>query len=290
MLLACPACHLQYDVASHTPGDQVRCFCGELITVREPKARQVKMLHCSSCGGRLEEGATACAYCSAEVALGDRGLGELCPECFSRMVVDARYCSTCGVPIRPEQVLRALKDLACPRCERALTLCRSEEHTFTECTGCGGVWLEAEVFKRISSERAQRAKDGHVPAFPPEPPKEPAFEEKVRYLKCPVCSDLMVRKNFSRSSGVILDWCRRHGYWFDAHELEAILRFIDEGGIEDARRREDARRAVERERRRPTSVPTLPLGGRGGLGRSRGSWMLTDVLFDAIALLFNREG
>jgi len=286
MLLACPTCHLQYDAGDQQPGSKVRCFCGELITVAEPKARQVHMMHCSHCGGRLAEGATACEYCSAEVALGDRGLGELCPECFSRMVVDARFCSTCGVPIQPAQVLKALKDHDCPRCARYMTLCRSEERTFTECTSCGGVWLEAETFRRISSERARAAAAGSIPSIPLQPPKSPTVEDKVRYLKCPVCKDLMVRKNFSSTSGVILDWCRRHGYWFDAHELEAILRFIDEGGVEDARRREHARGKLDRERRRSQSTHTPPHSFGRGLAPPRG-WFLTDILVDVAANLFH---
>jgi Zn-finger nucleic acid-binding protein len=286
MLLACPVCHLQYDAGAQEPGSKVRCFCGELITVPEQKARQVKMIHCSHCGGRLAEGATVCEFCSAEVALGDRGLGELCPECFSRMVVDARFCSTCGVPIRPELVLKALKDLECPRCAKCLTLCRSEESTFTECTSCGGVWLEAEMFRQMSSERTRAAAAGTIPSLPLQPPKTPAVESTVRYLKCPVCKDLMVRKNFSGTSGVILDWCRRHGYWFDAHELEAILRFIDEGGVEDARRREHQRNKFELHQKRTTSYVPASFG-RSWVGRSSRGWSLTDILFDAASILFN---
>lgn len=291
MLLACPTCHLQYDAGAHEPGSKIRCFCGELITVGQPKARQVRMIHCSHCGGRLAEGATTCEYCSAEVALGDRGLGELCPECYARMVVDASYCSTCGIPIRPEQIVRALKDLECPRCTRVLSMCRVGERTYTECTSCGGLWLDAEVFERLSKERAQQAEAGYVPELPL-PPQRPIaaaeLDSKVRYVKCPVCKDMMVRKNFATSSGIIIDWCRQHGYWFDANELETILRFIDEGGVRDARRREEARRDAAKHMRRTARTPTLPMGERGGrLGDGWGSWLLIDFLVDGLVDLFD---
>lgn len=40
----------------------------------------------------------------------------------------------------------------------------------------------------------------------------------------------MQRRNFQRRSGVIVDWCRGHGTWLDADELEAIAGYIVSGG------------------------------------------------------------
>jgi hypothetical protein len=40
----------------------------------------------------------------------------------------------------------------------------------------------------------------------------------------------MLRRNFRRSSGVILDVCAEHGSWLDADELEQITGFILSGG------------------------------------------------------------
>ena len=40
----------------------------------------------------------------------------------------------------------------------------------------------------------------------------------------------MQRSNFRRSSGVILDVCRKHGTWLDADEIEQIAGFILSGG------------------------------------------------------------
>jgi Zn-finger nucleic acid-binding protein len=260
MLIACPACRRQYDVSSFEPGAKVRCFCGEACTVPEPKARQVQMLHCSSCGGRLACGATRCEYCDAEVMLRDRGLGDLCPECFSRLFVGGGYCTTCGVAIRPEVVTKALSSLACPRCKHVLTLRESPTASFTECIACGGLWLDAETFERLKAERVAA---GHAAPSAPaaQTTSTPRPEPDVRYLPCPVCGDLMNRKNFALTSGVILDWCRRHGFWFDGGELEAVLRFVDEGGLARAEVREHERRLrqLETAGRKTPGIPTLPL-------------------------------
>jgi len=36
----------------------------------------------------------------------------------------------------------------------------------------------------------------------------------------------MTRVNFGRTSGVIVDSCKRHGAWFDRGELSAALAFL----------------------------------------------------------------
>ncbi len=42
----------------------------------------------------------------------------------------------------------------------------------------------------------------------------------------------MVRKNYARISGLIIDECGRHGIWLDNGELEKIRQFILDGGLE----------------------------------------------------------
>jgi len=102
------------------------------------------------------------------------------------------------------------------------------------------------------------------------------------YRPCPYCKQSMNRQNFGRRSGVIVDRCRDHGLWFDAGELDAVLRWIKKGGEERAQRREaeSAREAARHERVKALAeklgsgtVQTLTrsarsdsgLGGLGGL-------------------------
>jgi Zn-finger nucleic acid-binding protein len=40
----------------------------------------------------------------------------------------------------------------------------------------------------------------------------------------------MHRRNFGRKSGIIVDTCRSHGIWFDAHELDGVIRWVRNGG------------------------------------------------------------
>lgn len=283
MLLACSECHRQYDVGAFPEGSRVRCACGHLNTVPRPRARQVEMLHCSNCGGKLQSARQACEYCAAEVKLGDRGIGPACPECFCSTLVDARHCGACGVRLAPEAVLRALVDRPCPRCRKALSECTSEGEgvRYVECTHCAGLWLDEEVFERLA-----RAKERSVAAavrgpHPAETARSargaPAQSESVRYLACPVCSEIMTRRNFAACSGVILDWCRGHGWWFDARELERVLAFLEQGGMERARQAEHERKKGElaRERERRLPLPPLP-------ERPERRWSLGEMLVDLV--------
>jgi Zn-finger nucleic acid-binding protein len=48
----------------------------------------------------------------------------------------------------------------------------------------------------------------------------------------------MNRMNFARFSGVIVDWCKQHGTWFEQKELTQLVHFIREGGMKRSRERE----------------------------------------------------
>jgi Zn-finger nucleic acid-binding protein len=278
-LLACPRCHRQYDVGAQEPGAKVRCLCGNVCVVARPRARQVEMLHCSNCGGRLAAGKLRCEYCSAEVKLADRGLGPSCPECFATTVAGAKHCGACGVRLDPEGVLRALSSRACPRCKTALSECETRSARYVECTGCAGLWLDEALFQRIAENNEAGLAPGLVKGSPPVL-SAASLEPVVRYLPCPVCGEMMNRRNFADVSGVILDWCRGHGWWFDAHELERVIAFLEQGGLERARAVQHERRLAElrREKERVGRLPApLPVPARRGRTLVD---QLVDVLLD----------
>ncbi len=73
----------------------------------------------------------------------------------------------------------------------------------------------------------------------------------------------MNRQNFGRKSGVIVDLCRDHGLWFDLQELPRVLRWIQIGGEEQARRRdgEEAQAKLRQQRLDAAAAPGLEPGG-----------------------------
>jgi Zn-finger nucleic acid-binding protein len=70
----------------------------------------------------------------------------------------------------------------------------------------------------------------------------------VTYLPCPACEQLMNRINFAKRSGVIVDYCKEHGTWFDGGELKRAIAYITSD--RHAERAERDREAAAESRRR----------------------------------------
>jgi Zn-finger nucleic acid-binding protein len=175
--------------------------------------------------GRVFAGSGHCPNCGAAQGLAAQGDPELWP---------VRRCPRCVVPVElsPHWVADTLLD---------------------ECQTCGGVWLEAEAFEKLLKDRDDQAKleklavqnltiDGSAPLSLP----AQSVRRQIReYIPCPDCKQLMNRKNFADISGVIIDVCRPHGIWFDSGELGRIVKFVMDGGLLQARRREMEKAEVE---------------------------------------------
>lgn len=292
LLVACPDCHRQYQTQGVKPGASIHCHCGESVRVRTAPYHDARMLHCSSCGANLPAGATSCGYCRSGVTLADHKLGLACPECFARLRHEARFCAECGVSIDPEQVRANVVSESCPRCKGIMVLRTSQAGAFSECTDCGGLWLDETSFDKAVLKRDQESLAIYVSmplerdakALDPAGHARPELNTD-RYIPCPVCSQFMNRKNFATCSGVVIDWCKGHGYWFDASELARILAFVEAGGMDRARSREirEAEKQVERAKRRVAQVRNSSLSMDSSFPVS--AWGSSSSRFDLFDLL-----
>jgi Zn-finger nucleic acid-binding protein len=122
---------------------------------------------------------------------------------------------------------------------------RVGETTLFECASCGSDWLDPDTFSQLCLNREER---GSIAAMVGRrdaalsPPRS-----DVRYVACAICQKTMNRENFGKRSGVIIDICKGHGVWFEPGELQAVMSFIDTGGLERARKL-DAQRIEEEKR------------------------------------------
>ena len=195
------------------------------------------MVRCASCGAAREEGAKTCTYCGSDFTLHEQDLETICPSCLARIGNTAHFCHHCGTAIAPEEVAADPTDRVCPSCGagRFLHSRPLGDTTFTalECGVCAGLWLGAEVFRALE-ERARQAAPAVVDpaALRTEAASRPRVPLSTGplYRPCPACKTPMTRINFERVSGILIDRCRDHGIWFDATELDAVLRFIKLGG------------------------------------------------------------
>jgi Zn-finger nucleic acid-binding protein len=234
-LVACHACHAQYDV-SHVGAKEFACRCGETVANRDLRAVDAEIHRCGSCGAIVAANAQRCDYCTSAIVHDPRRLGLICPECCARNPEDCRFCTACGVAFAPQPLPdMSQSELPCPCCGCLMPVRALDGIALHECAICHGVWAPGDHFERLVQRaidtRKQRAVQGEHRA-----PRMSGANPKidVRYRKCPVCEAFMHRVNFRRRSGVILDECRKHGTWLDADELEQIAGFILSGGLAEA--------------------------------------------------------
>ena len=148
-----------------------------------------------------------------------------------------------------------------------------------ECVICGGIFLTHQALATLVERH--RTGDASIQPKPPAP-------DHVMYIPCPTCNVRMNRTVFGRSSGVIVDVCRRHGTWFDARELTASLAFVERGGLELVAKREAERKAEEaRNHEVERRVRELEAASLPGSGRSGSDFQHADALRGLVEILLS---
>jgi Zn-finger nucleic acid-binding protein len=130
---------------------------------------------------------------------------------------------------------RPLSSHACPACGDSHPLTSrsigAASLPVLECPRCAGFWVGTEAFEVLLSRARDAASAAELMGAGAgeraEVPKQPP--DGRAYRPCPLCRKLMHRWNFGRRSGVIIDNCRTHGFWFDAEELNTILHWVRAG-------------------------------------------------------------
>jgi len=204
---------------------------------------KIEALNCPNCGAAISADSTECRFCASRLKT------VACPACFGLMFSGSAYCPRCGEKALVPQILQKENSGNCPRCKVRLSALQIERINLRECEKCGGLWADVETFETICADRESRA--AVLGSFLT---AQRAFENrspvKVSYVACPDCKQLMNRSNFARSSGVIIDLCKKHGVWFDVEELPKIIEFVRQGGLDHARKKEKLHLEDERNRLR----------------------------------------
>jgi Zn-finger nucleic acid-binding protein len=202
---------------------------------------QITAFNCPNCGAAVTPDSLACCYCGSALAV------RVCPSCYGAVSIGMSHCPHCGSEVVNSRSKEA-PVLQCPRCENKLAPVAVGNHSLNVCEKCGGIWVDKSSFQDICmQEESQEA----VLGFELKTSDEPSTQKRKprrAYIPCPKCGKLMNHKNFSHCSGVVLDWCREHGNWFDRNELQQIVAFIRNGGLRKAREREQSQ-LQEREAR-----------------------------------------
>jgi Zn-finger nucleic acid-binding protein len=167
-----------------------------------------------------------------------------CPACFTMNFRESKFCARCGAPTVLWEASPGM--LPCPGCETPLLKARVKDTELYQCGKCFGFWVDRNMVEHI----CRKAREESIPSTLADASAPNRRLEKVRYVRCPGCRKLMNRVNFSEYSGIVVDVCREHGTWFDARELQEVVRFIRNGGMEKARERKEAELAAARRKLR----------------------------------------
>ena len=202
---------------------------------------QAQALNCPNCGAASSSEASKCQFCGSRLAT------VACPHCFSMMFIGNKHCPRCGAAAAVAERVEDEPRL-CPRCRSEMSSVVIGATNLRQCLTCDGLWVDVGSFEKICADREQQS--AVLGAASTIQHDASGKINKVRYVPCPECSQLMNRVNFARCSGVVVDVCKQHGTWFDRDELSSIVEFIHGGGLNSARAKERLEIAEERERLR----------------------------------------
>jgi hypothetical protein len=140
--------------------------------------------------------------------------------------------------------------------------------------------MGVDTFHEFLEGEARRGENSTPSHRPP-----PGQVGKSGYRKCVECAGLMTRRNFGRTSGVIVDICGQHGIWFDHDEISHLLAWVRSGGLETARDEaallagspDRVRRRAVAARAAAAAAKPKPGGHAGGFLPAEGEDDSTDV-------------
>jgi Zn-finger nucleic acid-binding protein len=177
--------------------------------------------------------ADRCEFCGSEVVQDPAKLSLICPECYARNADASRFCTACGVGFSPDEIPSDGREYPCPACGALMPPGQVAGVGLNECGSCNGLWIPGGNFDALVSRAADARRSAQEAGKPVEAPRytghNPA-QQRVQYRKCPECDAFMHRRNYRKSSGIIVDVCSDHGTWLDVDEMERIAGFILSGG------------------------------------------------------------
>lgn len=229
---------------------------------------EARAYRCPVCGAFARDGERSCRHCSTALAT------LRCGHCFDLNFPDDLRCRGCGAELGLEPAAEA-SELSCPDCRQVLKAFSAGSGTLHACERCGGQMVAHGLLRALLESR--EVLGSAVPSVA-DAPRDNPLAKPVRYRPCPRCAQMMNRKNFGSTSGIIVDVCSLHGSFFDAGELPRVLEFVRRGGLLRAKA------ALEQRPPRPSSglVATPSLGDAASVLDGFGVMDLFEFVVDVL--------
>lgn len=173
-----------------------------------------------------------------------------CGHCSAPLPPNSQYCRYCGVrndidlrAIQSSDVGASASDRPCPHCRIPLKTIRLDLDPplqIERCDSCFGLFFDPGEVESLLNCAVSPVFDANPRLIGNINQDRYRKEQKVKYLKCPVCGVLMNRVAFGLRSGVIVDRCLSHGVWLDGGEITHLLEWKKAGGqlLHDKKRAE----------------------------------------------------
>ena len=161
-------------------------------------------------------------------------------------------------------------DMDCPRCKVPMFMQTCSGYPVSACGECLGMWIGHDVLELIYQDAPRQLQPVPGPTTTAVNLSDPAgttTKNQAAYVPCPTCHNMMNPRNYAGRSGVIIDFCKLHGVWFDAGELNRILDFHAKGGQPgpDLLAQEKARARAELHKLRKEAAADVQAGAMHGL-------------------------
>lgn len=278
LLVACQACHRQYDASTYPIGSRFRCHCGEIVRVEQPEAHEAVVVRCSACGAPRGDGPN-CNHCGSAFAKFEQDMTSICPHCTTRVSDHARFCHSCGKAIAVDGTVGDVTDKICPACggdQRMHSRALGPDLSLLECSACAGLWVGHKTFDHVI-RRAEEMVTDFAPTKAAN--KASVAVGAVQYRPCPECAQLMNRSQYGRYSRVIVDTCKAHGVFLDEGELTQILEWVREGGLDRSRQLQHQKNVAQLKDAARAAAMGRAMASSGSSGRYNEPLSTNSVLF-----------
>lgn len=161
-----------------------------------------------------------------------------------------------------------------------------------QCEDCWGLFFDPRELEYVIDEAVLPSIEADMQRMRMLAEEAAPNYSDVKYVKCPVCREIMNRRNFGARSGVIVDRCSRHGVWLDGGEMRRLLLWVKAGGLEYDRQQRDQMREDRRKEKSDLSVRdggiVLPMGRRSvaeSLVPDSSTWKIVRAVFGLLWLI-----
>jgi len=220
------------------------------------------MSRCKSCSANLPKHTNICEYCGSSNPIDLNGVAD-----YSKAASEeVRYCPHCNIPMQ------------------TLNLDKEGKLYIEQCPDCFGFFFDPGELETILDEKIQISRID-ISKLDSSNYKRVNFHDSFKYIRCPICDEMMARLNWGYKSGVIIDKCSAHGIWLDSGELRHLLEWKSAGGeaLDERHQKDEQKLRDYRERRHRSeaakSGQTSHYAGVGSVGGASNAANLLSKIF-----------